>query len=79
MSPPPVAKLTEFAEMFEGAEEKSRQLARYYRQHAELRNCDFFDTGELIRSSDGDGIHIEPDQHVKLGNRVAELVRQSLG
>lgn len=74
MAPPPVAKLTEFAAMFEGAEEKSRQLAGYYRQHAQLRGCSFFDAGELIRSSDADGIHFEPQEHVKLGERVAQLV-----
>lgn len=78
MAPPPIAKLAEFAAMFEGAEEKSRQLPAYYRAHAELRNCDFFDTGELIRCSDGDGIHIEPDEHVKLGGHVAMLVRNIL-
>lgn len=78
LAPPPVAKLTEFAEMFEGAPEKSRRLAQYYRQHAEGRGCPFFDTGELIRSSDADGIHFEPDQHVKLGKKIAELVKAAL-
>jgi lysophospholipase L1-like esterase len=76
MCPPPVAKLTGFADMFEGASEKSRQLPAYYQQHAELRGCRFFDTGALIRSSDSDGIHFEPQEHKKLGERVAQLVRE---
>jgi lysophospholipase L1-like esterase len=76
MSPPPLAKLTEFADMFEGAPEKSRQLARYYQQHADLRGCSFFDAGTLIRCSDADGIHFEPQEHQKLGERVAQLVRE---
>ncbi len=77
MCPPPVAKLTAFADMFEGAPEKSRQLAPHYQQHAELRGCRFFDTGTLIRSSDADGIHFEPQEHKKLGERVAQLVREA--
>jgi lysophospholipase L1-like esterase len=76
MCPPPVATLTAFADMFEGAPEKSRQLARYYQQHAELRGCRFFDTGTLIRCSDADGIHFEPQEHRKLGERAAQLVRE---
>ncbi len=78
MSPPPVAKLTEFAEMFEGAQEKSKQLPAYYSQYAEERGCSFFDTGSLIRCSDADGIHFEPEEHVKLGKKVAELVQDIL-
>jgi lysophospholipase L1-like esterase len=60
LCPPPVGKLTELAEMFEGAEEKSRQLARHYRSVASEFGCHFLNTGDIIRSSDIDGIHLEP-------------------
>ena len=78
LAPPPVAKLTEFAEMFEGAEEKSRKLGKYYRQIAEELGCAFLDTSEVIVSSDVDGIHFDVDQHRKLGEKVAEIVRKIL-
>lgn len=79
LCPPPVGKLTEFAEMFEGAEEKSRQLARHYRSVASEFGCHFLNTGEIIRSSDIDGIHLEAGEHAKLGAAVAAQTRSILG
>lgn len=76
--PPPLAKLDEFAEMFEGGVEKSRRLAPSYREHAELRGCRFLDAGGVIRSSDGDGLHLDPEEHEKLGRVVALIVREML-
>lgn len=73
-SPPPLGTMTYFAEMFEGAEAKSERLPRFYREHAELRGCAFFDTGEIIRASDADGLHLEPHDQVKLGKKAAKLV-----
>jgi lysophospholipase L1-like esterase len=74
MAPPPVAKLTDFAEMFEGAEAKSRRFAEHYRRIAEEQGCEFFDTSGVIISSDIDGVHFEAGEHQKLGKAVANLV-----
>jgi lysophospholipase L1-like esterase len=79
MCPPPVAKLTDFADMFVGAEATSRQLAPYYQQEAEELGCAFLDAGQVIVSSDRDGIHFDPDEHRKLGEAVAEKVKALLG
>jgi lysophospholipase L1-like esterase len=76
MAPPPVAKLTEFDEMFEGAFEKSRQFGRHYQRVAEERGCAFLDTAGLIVSSDRDGIHFEVGEHKKLGLAVAARIRE---
>ena len=65
--------------MFEGSQEKSLKLGMHYRRVAEERGCHFLDTGALIRSSDLDGIHFEPDEHRKLGETVAHEVRRILG
>jgi len=76
IAPPPVAKLNDrFRRMFEGAVEKSRELGREYRSVAEELGCAFLDAGELIRSSDLDGIHLETSEHDKLGKAVAVKVR----
>ncbi len=75
MAPPPTAKLTDFAEMFEGAEAKSRKFSQHYKRVAEEYGCDFLDTSEVIVSSDLDGIHFEADQHQKLGKAVAAAVK----
>jgi hypothetical protein len=40
--------------------------------------CEFFDTGQVIVSSDLDGIHLELSEHRKLGLAVADQVRRIL-
>jgi lysophospholipase L1-like esterase len=78
LAPPPVAKLTSFAEMFEGAEAKSRRFAEHYARVAQERGCAFLDTGRVIVSSDLDGIHLEASEQAKLGRVVAARVRELL-
>jgi len=75
MAPPPLARLSDFAEMFEGSVEKSRLLGPRYRQIAEEYGCHFLDTGQIIVSSDVDGVHLDPGEHEKLGKAVAAKVR----
>ena len=79
ISPPAVGRLTEMAEMLEGAQEKSRRFAEHYRRFAEQQGCGFLDAGEVVVSSDIDGIHLEAGEHRKLGEAVAERVRSELG
>ncbi len=79
LAPPPVAKLTDFAEMFEGSEEKSQKLGMYYRQTAQELGCELLDTSEVIVSSEVDGIHFDLDEHRKLGKAVASRVRKIVG
>lgn len=76
--PPPVAKLTLFADMFAGATEKSQQMAHCYSTIATEYHCDFLDAGQYIVSSDIDGIHLDADQQQKLGLVVAEKVKAIL-
>jgi lysophospholipase L1-like esterase len=78
IAPPAVAKLTDMAQMFEGAEEKSRQFPQHYEHFAEKDGCEFFDASEVIVSSDVDGIHLDAGEHRKLGEAVAERIRQIL-
>lgn len=76
IAPPPVSKLTGFAEMFAGATEKSRKFSGHYRRVAEEQGCDFLDTAGIIVSSELDGIHFEASEHQKLGKAVAEAIRE---
>ncbi len=75
MAPPPLGKLTMFADMFAGGAEKSKQFSEHYRTVAEELGCAYLDTGAYVVSSDVDGIHWEPDQHIKLGQVVASKVK----
>lgn len=77
--PPPVARLTLFADMFAGATEKSQQMAGCYSAIAAKYHCEFLDAGQYIISSDVDGIHLDAEQQQKLGQVVAEKVRAILG
>ncbi|MCO6451647.1 MAG: SGNH/GDSL hydrolase family protein [Caldilineales bacterium] len=79
IAPPPLAKLTDFAEMLEGGTEKSHKLGEYYRQTATEYGCHFLDAGKVIVSSDLDGVHFDLGEHKKLGEAVAAKVKEILG
>jgi lysophospholipase L1-like esterase len=79
LAPPPIARLTEYAEMFEGAEPKSRKLSEHFRRVSEEYGCELLYTADIIVSSDIDGIHFEAEEHRKLGRAVADRVRTLLG
>ncbi|MCB0190588.1 MAG: SGNH/GDSL hydrolase family protein [Anaerolineae bacterium] len=76
LAPPVVVKLTEFEEMFEGAEAKSEKFSQHFREIAQEYGCHFLDTAQVIRSSPLDGIHFEATEHRKLGKAVAAKVRE---
>jgi lysophospholipase L1-like esterase len=78
IAPPPIAKLSAYAEMFEGGAVKSRLLGERYRAVAEREGVAFLDAGAVIRCSDLDGIHYEADQHELLGMSAAKAVRSAL-
>jgi lysophospholipase L1-like esterase len=78
IAPPPIAKLSAYAEMFEGGAEKSRLLGERYRAVAEREGVAFLDAGAVIRCSDLDGIHYEADQHELLAMSAAKAVRSAL-
>ena len=75
--PPPFAALesTPFEAMFREGEEKSGQLAKAFEAVSEQRGFRLFNAGDVIRSSAQDGIHLEAEEHVKLGKALAHEVR----
>lgn len=79
VAPPPITKLSEYADMFVGGAAKARQLPALYRALAERRGLGFADAGAFIRCSDLDGIHYAPDQHAILGAAMAEAALMTLG
>jgi lysophospholipase L1-like esterase len=76
MAPPPLGRLTEYAETFSGGVEKSGHLARHYSEIARQNGCEFLDAGSIIRVSALDGLHFDPDAHAALGKKVAETVKK---
>ena len=74
MAPPPLGKLSDCEEMFQGGPKKSQFFGRYFRKKALESGCEFLDTSEFIKSSDLDGIHFEREEHRKLGEAVAQKI-----
>jgi len=66
------------APKFLGAEKRCVGLAGAYRQVASDLQCSFFDAGSVTTSSVVDGVHLDADQHIKLGTALAEVVRHLL-
>jgi lysophospholipase L1-like esterase len=73
IAPPPVSTLSDFAEAFEGAEEKSARFGSLYESVARSRGVEFLDAGTVVSSSTIDGIHLEVDQQRALGKAVATV------
>jgi lysophospholipase L1-like esterase len=75
VAPPPLGRLDQFADEFEGGPEKSRWLARHFESVASVRSCPFLDAGSRVASSDVDGVHLDADAHAALGKTIAPVVR----
>jgi lysophospholipase L1-like esterase len=66
--PPPILEpRASIAQKFSGAEKKCVGLADAYRAVATDFDCQFFDAGSVTPASRVDGIHLDLDQHRKLG------------
>ncbi len=66
------------APKFVGGERKCVGLADAYRKVCEEINCNFFDAGSVITSSNVDGVHLDLEQHLALGNAVSRVVEPLL-
>ncbi len=62
------------ADNFSGAELRCAGLADAYRAMCAEMGCHFFDAGRATTSSRVDGIHLDADQHVALGNALVGVV-----
>jgi lysophospholipase L1-like esterase len=75
IAPPPMAEPKgAIAAKFVGAAQKSVGLAAAYRETARELNCDFFDAGAVTQASAVDGVHLDADQHRRLGLALADFV-----
>lgn len=79
MSPPPAGPFTHLADLMVGAEKKSVDFRRYYKQVAETLGCGFFDAGKVVTSSKADGLHWEKEAHIRLGDALVDPVLSLCG
>jgi lysophospholipase L1-like esterase len=66
------------AAKFVGADEKSVGLSEAFLQVAAARSCAFLDAATVTPASRIDGVHLDADQHARLGRAVAERVHALL-
>jgi len=74
VAPPPIGKLSDYAEEFKGGTIKSLHLADHYRLKAAELGCEFLDAGTVIQSSKKDGIHWESADHKKIARAIANKI-----
>jgi lysophospholipase L1-like esterase len=63
---------------FEGAPARSDGVTYAYHAIAAELECQFFDAGRVVSTSPLDGIHLDADQHEKLGHALAGVVSDLL-
>jgi lysophospholipase L1-like esterase len=76
VSPAPLIETGCLADMFTGGANKSRQLAVPMKRVAQERQACFLDAADHIGVSALDGIHLDVDAHHRLGQAVADKVRE---
>ena len=68
----------DIAPKFAGGSEKCVGLADAYRKVSEQLSCRFIDTGKIISASSVDGVHLDAEDHVKLGEALVPSVAELL-
>ena len=75
LAPPPIRDPRgPIAPKFEGAPAKCVGLAEAYRAVSAELGCHFFDAATVTASSVVDGVHLDADQHTRLGEAMAAAV-----
>ncbi len=78
VAPPEVGKLagTDFEKLFEDAEEKSKELGKYFHETALAKNCSFIDSAKYIKPTPLDAIHLDENAHAELAKVIADKVME---
>jgi hypothetical protein len=66
------------APKFEVGERKCLGLAAAFSKVCEELYCHFFDAGNVVTSSNVDGVHLDLERHLALGNAVAKVAKPLL-
>ena len=75
LAPPPIGSHAGETDALESAVTQSLLFAERYASIAADFGCAFLNTGEIVRSSEIDGSHLDASEHTKLGLAVAKRVR----
>ncbi|MEA1977064.1 MAG: SGNH/GDSL hydrolase family protein [Chloroflexota bacterium] len=75
LAPPPIGSHAGETDALASAMTQSRLFAERYASIAADFDCAFLNTGEVVRSSEIDGSHLDASEHTKLGLAIANQVR----
>jgi lysophospholipase L1-like esterase len=79
VAPPPLeTPKGPIAAKFAGGETRCVGLAAAYRETAAATGCHFLDAGSITAASCVDGVHLDADQHLLLGEALAAVVGRLL-
>jgi lysophospholipase L1-like esterase len=78
LTPPIINPVEGLSQEFRNSHNKSRKLPGYYAKIAKDYDLEFLDTAKIIHVSELDGVHINVDEQLKLGNLVLKKVKEIL-
>lgn len=78
IAPPPIGQLTTLSGILEGGHERSNKLAGEMERIADMLGSPFLNAGQHIQSSPADGVHLETEDHLILGQVVAAKAQEIL-
>jgi lysophospholipase L1-like esterase len=81
VAPPIISNIPDssrFSEEYENSTEKSRKIGDYFNEVAQEYQCDFLDASKVVRVSKTDGIHLDEEGHLELGNALTKKVENIL-
>ena len=80
VSPPEIGKGIKsspfYGAFYEEAVAESKKFPEYYRRVAEDKGCTFFNAAEYIYPSEYDSLHLTPQGHRVLAQKLSELIEQ---
>jgi lysophospholipase L1-like esterase len=74
VSPTRVFESDPSKEGFDGAEEKSKDLAKYFERRAMELDCHFLDAAQMVHPCEKEGIHWQVDQHEVFAEHLSQLL-----
>jgi len=80
VSPPAICKSEDafYKDMLSGAVTQSKKLPALYSQVAEETQSSFFDAGKVAKTSPTDGIHLDEQNTINIGNALIPIVKNIL-
>lgn len=80
IAPPAIDEdgLSAFGEIFEGSASEVSNLSHFLKEYAAQYGDAFFDAADVVISRGTDGIHLDVGENKKLGQKIANSIREVL-